>query len=392
MRQILMVLILITTVMLFGQSEKENPVLLSGYVKHLQSGYFFNEAFPDLQQGKLVDTFLQDNLIHHRLNGEWLISDHWRLQAGLRTRIFYGDLVRANLTYADQVNDDSNDWLNMSAVWLDQGSFVGHSVLDRLYTEYSKEQWEVRVGRQRVNWGISTIWNPNDIFNAYNFTDFDYEERPGADAIRARYYTGYSGSVEVAVRGADQLRDMVMAGRWLFNTGSYDVQVIGGYTQGDWVVGGGWAGNIKNAGFKGELSWFIDQEGDDNSLAITANADYAFEKGLYLNGGLLYNSEGATDADALNLFAFELSARNLYPYRWATFMQLSYPISPLLTAGLANIYSPVARQALFVNPTLSLSMANNWTLDLVGQLVFNKDEERYRSPTQVAFLRIKFSY
>lgn len=31
-------------------------------------------------------------------------------------------------------------------------------------------------------------WNPNDWFNTYNYFDFDYEERPGTDAIRVRVY------------------------------------------------------------------------------------------------------------------------------------------------------------------------------------------------------------
>ncbi|RME98139.1 MAG: hypothetical protein D6772_09455, partial [Bacteroidetes bacterium] len=227
---------------------------------------------------------------------------------------------------------------------------------------------------------------------AYNFTDFDYEERPGADALRIRYYTGYAASVEVALRGADHLNQSVLAGRWVFNQSSYDIQVIGGYAQGSWVVGGGWAGNLKNAGFKGEVSWFIDPTTSRNSFALTANVDYAFEKGLYLNAGGLYNSEGETEAAVLNLFTFELSARNLYPYRWTSFVQLSYPLSPLMNVGMATLYSPVRSHALFVNPTLTYSIANNWTLDLIGQLVFNKEAAGFRSPLQIVFMRLKFSY
>jgi hypothetical protein len=391
MRFLLIVLLLTTGTWLRAQ-DGSPKLYLDGYVKQLQSGNFFNEAFPDLQQGKLVDTFLLDNFLHHRLNADWQLGGGWSVQAGLRTRFFYGEVVKASPFYAAQIDGESNDWLDLSSVWLDRSSLVGHSVIDRLYGEYTKEAWEIRVGRQRVNWGMSTIWNPNDIFNAYNFTDFDYEERPGADAVRVRYYTGYSGSVEFAARGADRLDQSVLAGRWVFNQGSYDIQLIGGFAQGSWVLGGGWAGNLKNAGFKGEASWFIDPSASRNSFALTANIDYAFKKGLYLNAGGLYNSEGATDAAVLNLFAFELSARNLYPYRWTSFVQLSYPLSPLINVGLATLYSPVKSHALFVNPTATLSIANNWSLDLIGQLVLNQEEAGFRSPLQVVFMRVKFSY
>jgi hypothetical protein len=107
----------------------------------------------------------------------------------------------------------------------------------------------------------------------------------------------------------------------------------------------------------------------------------------------LYNSNGQTDGSIISLFDFELSARNLYPYRWSTLTQASYPLTPLLNAGLALIYSPNTSHPLFANPSLSLSMAENWSLDLVGQVVMEKsDSQGYHSPLQAFFLRLKFSY
>lgn len=394
MRNIKAILVLVLFCRLFNLQAQESTqkLYLDGYVKQLQSLYFFNDAYPDIQTFSLVDTTLSDNLFHHRLNAEYLINDSWSIKAGLRNRLFYGDQVRSNPFYAQQIDAGSNDWVDLSTIWLNKGGFIGHSTIDRLYTEYVKDSWEIRVGRQRVNWGISTIWNPNDIFNAYSFTDFDYEERPGSDAVRVRYYTGYAGSIEIAARGADKLENSTIAGRWVFNKESYDIQVIAGYAQQKWVLGTGWAGNIKNAGFKGETSFFYHPDTKKNSFAITTNVDYAFEKGLYMNLGALYNSEGSTEDGVLNLFTFQLSASNLYPYKWTSFLQASYPISPLLNAGIAIIYSPVKSHALFANPTLTLSIADNWSLDAVGQLVFNKDDDTFKSPLQVGFLRLKFSY
>ncbi|RMF00813.1 MAG: hypothetical protein D6772_05790, partial [Bacteroidetes bacterium] len=140
------------------QAQDDYPKLyLNGYVKQLQSGNFFNEAFPDLRQGKLVDTFLLDNFLHHRLNVDWQLGGGWSVQGGLRTRFFYGEVVKANPLYAEQIDQGSNDWLKASSIWLDNNSLVGHSVIDRLYGEYTQDAWEIRLGRQRVNWGISTI-------------------------------------------------------------------------------------------------------------------------------------------------------------------------------------------------------------------------------------------
>lgn len=378
-------------VLLRAQEEHSSEWYLSGYVKQLQNFNFFNASFPAPPSFQGTDTLLLDQFFHNRINLEWSTGEHWRVKAGLRTRLFYGDIVKSNPFYAEQISAGSNDWLDLDWVWLDNGQMVGHSVVDRLYGEYTNEAWEVRLGRQRVNWGISTVWNPNDIFNAFAFTDFDYEERPGSDALRIRRYLGFTGSAELAIRVGDRLRESVMAGRWVFNQGSYDIQLIGGYTQNYWVLGGGWAGNLKNAGFKGEVSWFQEAEGKESSLAITANIDYAFEKGLYINAGGLYNSQGQKEGGILQLFTFELSARNLYPYRWASFVSLSYPISPIVNAAFTTIYSPVASHAMFVNPTITVSISDSWSLDVVGQIVFDQTDN-YSSPLQSLFLRTKWSY
>lgn len=393
-KYLLIILVFIGLSKLQAQDESAK-IEINGYVKNLQTLLFFNDAYPDVQQFKLVDTFLQDNLIHNRFNVKWSINEHWNFKADVRTRIFFGDLVRANPNYAQSIDNVNNDYFDLSLVLLDHNSFVMHSMLDRLYVEYYDDDWEVRLGRQRINWGISTVWNPNDIFNAFAFTDFDYEERPGSDALRIKRYTGFASSIELAVKAFDTWQAATAAMLWKFNKGTYDIQLIGGVAQNELVIGGGWAGNLKNAGFKGETTFFHAMDGSaENSFAATVGVDYAFENSLYTSIGYLYNSNGSTRADVGNLFAFELSAKNLYPYRHAIFTQVSYPFSPLINGGIATIYSPVHTHALFVNPTFTVSVAQNWDLDFVGQIVLNESnvKKRYVSPIQALFLRLKLSY
>jgi hypothetical protein len=356
----------------------------NGYIKNLQTMLFFNLG------GGLDPFYQQLNFFHHRLNSRWRLGEDWRFRADLRTRVFYGDLTPG---YGQLIDQGSNDFLNLSSVFLDRPSWVGHTVLDRLYLEYARGDWEVRLGRQRVNWGINTVWNPNDIFNAFAFTDFDYEERPGSDALRIKRYTGFASSIELAVRAFDDFDQAIIAGLWKFNRGTYDFQVLAGYAQQDLALGGGWAGNLGNAGLKGEFTYFHPLKPErNNAFAATLGLDYSFSNALYVNTGYLYNSEGSTGGNIASLFAFELSARNLYPYRHALFAQASYPITPLLSGGAALIYSPVEVHALFVNPVATLSIKENWDIDLVGQIVLNQEAKGYTSPIQAAFLRLKLSY
>lgn len=372
----------------FSQEESPKNWALSGYIKNLQTLYFLNEPlFPGSGE-----TFFQDNLIHNRLNFSYFINEEFTFKADLRTRIFYGEFVKLDPNFGKMVDNANNDYLDLSLVVLDDDAWVIHTMLDRLYFEFVKNNWEIRLGRQRVNWGINTVWNPNDIFNAYAFTDFDYEERPGSDALRVKYYTGFASSVEIVAKLFDDWDKATIGALWKWNKWNYDFQILAAWVENDLAFGGGWAGNIKNASFKGEFTYFHStKSGIKNNVAATFGVDYSFSNSFYINGGFLYNHLGSSSDDISNLFTFELSSRNLYPYKYALFGQWSYPFSPLLNGGMAIIYSPVRVHPLFVNPSITLSIKENWDLDLIGQIVFNRDE-KYTSPLQVAFLRLKFSF
>lgn len=388
-------ILLLITIWVLGsislQAQEEKKWYINGYAKNMQSLLFFNDAYPDLQQFKLVDTLLMEQLFHVRLNAEWYIHQNWTIKGSLRNRLIIGDLVRANTQYLELLEEGADDVIDMT-ISGQRSSLIGISTLDRLYAEYSSGDWEVRIGRQRINWGINTFWNPNDVFNAFSFTDFDYEERPGSDALRVKYYTGISSSLELAVKAFEKKEEAVAAAMWKFNQKGYDFQLMTGYVKEDWVVGGGWAGAIKNAGVKGEFSYFLPlKEGEDSAFSIALSADYSFKNSLYLQLGGLYNSLGNDGGAGAEILTFQLSAKNLYPYKWTTYIQGSYPLTPLINTGLSLIYSPVENHALFINPVMTYSIKENWDIDLVGQIVLGK-QTKYKSDIQVAFLRLKYSF
>ncbi len=382
---VLTVVLFVTSLTLSGQEEeKPSPWKIQGYVKQLQS-VFDIDGF---------NTYLLDNLVHNRLNIRYEPSENFQVAVDFRNRLFYGDLLKLSPAYADQIEKGNNDFFDLSVHLVDRNDWLVNSTIDRAYLQYTKGLWEIRAGRQRINWGISTIWNPNDLFNAFAFTDFDYEERPGSDAVRIRYYRGFASSIEIAVSAGDTWNDRVAAALYKWNVAQYDFQVLAGFARQYWAIGGGWAGNLKTAGFKGEWTYFIPaaEVSGDQSLALTAAIDYVFSNSLYLSAGYLYNSNGKTGGTLSELFTFELSAQNLYPFRHAIVTSLAYPITPLLNSSLALIYSPVSSHPLFINPGLTLSVAQSWDLDLVGQLAFNKSNGKYESPVAAGFLRLKFSF
>ena len=333
-----------------------------------------------------------DNLLHNRINLAWYVDEHWTFKSALRSRLFIGNQAES-LLFVPALEQGANDYLDLSLTGRISDQAVAHTYMDRLYLEYAKEKWQIRLGRQRVNWGIHTTWNPNDLFNTFAFTDFDYEERPGSDGLSVKYYTGPVSSVELVVQAFDRLDEATIAGIWRFNQWNYDFQIIGGVYRDYLVLGSGWAGNLGNWGFKGEFSTFtpFDPQGSFSATA-TIGWDYVFEDGVSLTFSGLYNSIGTTRGGLINLFNFELSARYLYPFRWAMLVSGGVQIHPLVTGGLTVVYSPARSHPMFVNPMVTWSVANNFDLDLVAQLTFNWDGANYISPVQAWFVRVKWSF
>ncbi|MCP4440153.1 MAG: hypothetical protein GY810_14515 [Aureispira sp.] len=365
---------------------------LNGYVKQMSSLLFINDPMLSFIY---PNKMMQDNLLHNRINFSWYISDAFTFKTDLRTRIFYGEVVRSIPNYGDLVDNANNDFFDLSWVVLNEKAAVIHTMIDRLYLDFAKGNWQVRLGRQRINWGINTMWNPHDIFNAYNFTDFDYAERPGSDALRVQYYTGVASSIELAVKVFDKWEEATAGLLWKFNKWNYDFQALAGITNNDLVGGLGWAGNLGTAGFKGEMSYFYslgDSVATRHSFAASLGFDYIFSNGVYLNGGLLYNSNGIVNGSISQLFTFELSAKNLYPYKYSMVLAAGHAFTPLISGNLSVVYSPGESHAVFISPTITYSIKENWDIDLIGQITLNKSGNKYISPMQFIFLRLKWSF
>ena len=312
----------------------------------------------------------------------------------IRNRIFWGDFAK-NVTSYDQLVDLNNDFLDLSITAVDYRSWVIQSMVDRAYLEWHNDDWEVRLGRQRINWGVALVWNPNDLFNAFSFFDFDYEERPGSDGIRIKKYTGYASSVEIASNIADSFDELTSAGLWRFNKWDYDFQVLAGKALEDVALGLGWAGNVGDGGFKGELTYLKPYKNSDLDAAFLASlsGDYSFESSLYLHAAFFLNT--AANKDPKNAFVINrvarLNVRSLSPYKVSTLLQATYRYHPLINGGLAIIYYP-GGNALFINPSITISLKKNWDLDLIAQIFFDDANGSFSAENKFLFSRLKWSF
>ena len=354
---------------------------VNGYIKDLQT-FSFTNNFSDLTSM---------NLIHNRLNARWRPSDKITVAAEFRNRVFWGEEVKENPAFVSLLRN-KNEKVNLQKTWINTKSLIVHTNTERAYINYAGEKLKIRLGRQRINWGVTTTWNPNDIFNVYNFLDFDYEERPGVDGANLKYVFNNSFNTEIGYANTGKRKSTIMALKYYLNKWNYDMQLITGWYKDRPTIGMGWAGNIKDAGFKGEIQCFLGDKDSTRHLNISLEGDYMFKNGWYVNAGILFNSNGLNKTvekwDEINL---NLSSTNLMPTKWNLIITTAKDLTPLLSANMSAAYTP-RTNLLIVFPSLRYNIATNLDIDLVWQSFFIELNNSLTSINQLCVFRMKWSF
>ena len=322
---------------------------LRGYLSNMQSVTIYD----------INDQWINDNLFHNRLNFFWY-SGNLTASVQFRNRFMYGQTIYMTPGYADRIDNEDN-FLDLSFNIFSGKSYFLNSSIDRLYLQYTAGNFVFTGGRQRINWGQTMVWNPNDVFNVQNYFDFDYPEKPGSDAVRIQYYPSFTSTVELAAK-LDHNNKLTAAGYYKFNTWGYDFQFLAGLLS-DIFAGFGWAGDIEGAGFRGEVSYFQPKENfrDTSGLLISSvSLDYTFSNSLYLQFEGLYN-EMPVEGGINNFYEYyqgSLNVKNMSFSEWNFFAQASYPFTPLINGSISLMYFPDL-EAVYSGPTINYSLTNN---------------------------------
>ncbi len=342
----------------------------------------FNKDF-----GKLISS----NLLHNRINIKWKPIANFTLATELRNRMFWGEEVKLTPGFASRLRN-ANDKLDMQKIWIEDSSLVVHTNVERLYADYGIGKVNIRIGRQRINWGMTTTWNPNDIFNTYNFLDFDYEERPGSDAGKIQYRINDMMNIEAAYAVTGIKNESIAAAKLLLYKWGYDLQLISGVYKNHITIGGGWAGNISDAGFKGEVQYFMSNQDSSGHLNLTMEGDYVFQHGWYVNAGVLLNSNGLTKpVTGPEIIDLRISPESLMPTKWNIIVTSSKEITPLFSVTAGILYAPGTNLLIFL-PSLQYSMAENLDINIFWQSFYAEMNNEFKANGHRGFLRIKWSF
>ncbi len=357
---------------------------VNGYVTNMQTAMFRD----------VNAEWINDNLVHNRINLKWTDqSNRFTFGLELRNRLFTGETVKLIENYAGIINAETG-FFKLSHNFASRPSYVVNSKIDRLYLDYQLDKLQVRVGRQRINWGQCMAWNPNDIFNAYSFFDVDYIERPGSDAIRVQYYTDNTASVELAAK-LNRQKEVTAAAMYKFALGAYDMQLLAGVVdEADWVVGTGWSGHVSDAAFRGEVSYFrlINNFSKATGVwAISLGSDYVFKNGLLIQAEMLLNNAVQPKDKPFDIYTMDISAKKLSFSNYTMMMSVSKAISPLWNAGLTGVAFPDIN-AMYVSPNVSYSLSDNTEISFIAQAFSGRFTPNETMHFFMNYLRLKMNF
>ncbi len=360
---------------------------MGGYIKYLYSN-----------SGIIDNGRVNDHLLHSRINGKYFLSGDLTLTGEIRNRFFFGGSVEKTPDFLSSIKSN-HDLGNMDILWWQNNYSVGYSEVDRLIMDVNTGKFQFSLGRQRIAWGTSLVWNPTDIFNPLSVLDFDYEERPGVDALRAQYFCSATSKVEVVIKPGKTRESTIIAAKLLLNNWNYDFHFIGGIRANKPFAGFSWAGDILGAGFRGEL--LSSKTGNDAgaillglndkwSTSISLSGDYTFPNTFYLHSEVLYNDKGLIQ-DYYKAPMLMNSLKLLSAARWSIYQEASYELHPLVRGSIFVIFNPDDNSYVFV-PSATWSVMENFDLMFIGLLFHGERQTEYGSYGQSFFVRLKYSF
>jgi hypothetical protein len=258
--------------------------------------------------------------------------------------------------------------------------------IDRLYFRQNLPWGSFIAGRQRIQWGTGRIWNPTDLFNPINPASFDKIEKDGADAVSAKIYLGSFTDLHAVVnfrkarwpRAGAATPDSTNFGlRFRTNYFEFDMSAMGGWFDRRVVVGGDFAGNLLEAGVRGEAAYVMEGEDLPNSdyLRIVLGADYQFTPELYALIEYLYNGAGHSDPaqyEILRLYQGDiLNLNQKYLYLGGTYL-----VHPLVAAS-AGVVHGLGDGSGFLTLTASWSSSDNTAVSAGFLLPYGENGDEY---------------
>lgn len=357
---------------------------ISGYLKDLASGsrsYFTQDAWAD-------------NLDRLRLTYDGKYRDWLAVHVDYDNEIHAGNLT--GLPDFQIVRDRQGAaWLDLQHALVNRSNLYWDTSLYRGYVSLHNDSAALTVGRQRIGWGTARFWSPMDMFNPISPLQIESEERQGVDAAVLEFGSPGALRWNAVYAPQDGFRHSTSALRLSRTFHNYDFDVAAARFGQDWTTGFDFAGQVRGAGVRGELTyrWRHPIPGSipistRDALRLVIGSDYALANGLYLAGEYFYNQgqpdlpqNRPLDPNVLLRFSNEI----LTLHRHFISGGGSYPLTPLWKLETYVVGDLEGRSAV-VLPRLSHNLTANTDLNFGAQLFASSRNGEFHGLSDLVYI------
>ncbi len=205
------------------------------------------------------------------------------LRARPELTFYFKDRLSAHLTVRGQRNWGTGE----------EAFGAGDFEVDRAFLDLELGDWDLRVGRQAINFGQSLIWNPVDLVDSNSSLDFDVVKQ-GIDAFRASWAASATASVQGLLAFPDGGTLALVRGEVLAGSADLGFLAAADARTDELVLGFDVKGDL-GVGYWLEGAFHDLEEGED-FLQVVAGFDYSFnlQDSLYLALQLYRDESGGT--------------------------------------------------------------------------------------------------
>ncbi len=261
-------------------------------------------------------------------------------------------------------------------------------LLYRATLAYHNDKARVTMGKQLVDWGRMRFYSPLDIFNQPLPSALEAQERIGFDGINVELFgEAFTGLSFVFGPGEDEERTSFGV-RGYKKIGTYDLFLIAADHQDDLVFGAGWDGYIKDAGFRGELTYTKD--GGDEGLRVAVGFDHNFGTKTYVAAEYFYNGLANNDQAAFSGSLTE-QRRRLSLRKNLIGVMATHELTPLIKLK-GTALCDIDGESAFLNPEVRYNARENLDLAAGAQLFIEEAGSEFAGCENLFYLEAKLFF
>lgn len=360
---------------------------VSGYIFNLGS-YSYSRENEILGQIKLPSAESTTNLLRARFRPVLYLGDNTRIESQYEIN---GMVSNRNMFVLTEISENRRQLYKLAQnLYTDKHTVVNH-YLDRLFIKHSLDQAEITIGRQRISWGVGRVWQPTDLFNPLNPANFSKIEKDGADAVSAKYFFGDFTDLEIVYNPTMAKYSDNFGARFRTNYKQYDMSFMAGHFDNRTVLGGDFAGNLFDAGFRGEAIYsFLDGDYKKEFLKFILGLDYQFSELVY--GLIEYQNNGEGSISKKDYDLFKLANGDILNVGVNYLaLSLAYKLTDLTNLSISNNYN-IDDNSGFSSVSMIYQYTQNLQLNLSLMATYGNSGSEYRFYPMSCFVIVDYFF